>query len=97
MKKEELVKKYGEPDVAVDGSVEVTPSDAKKLLKIHSNKVQSGDVDAFVSLKSINKVYPNGVQAVFDFNLDISSHDFVVLVGPSGCGKSTTLRMIAGL
>ena len=97
MKKDELVKKYGEPDVPVDGSLEVTPGDARKLLKIHSNKVQSGDVDAFVSLKNINKVYPNGVQAVFDFNLDIEAHDFVVLVGPSGCGKSTTLRMIAGL
>ena len=97
MKKEELVKKYGEPDSPVDGSIEVTPSDARKLLKIHDNKVQSGDVDAFVSLKNINKVYPNGVQAVFDFNLDIEAHDFVVLVGPSGCGKSTTLRMIAGL
>ena len=97
MKKEELVKKYGEPDSPVDGSLEVTPSDARKLLKIHDNKVQSGDVDAFVSLKNINKVYPNGVQAVFDFNLDIEAHDFVVLVGPSGCGKSTTLRMIAGL
>ena len=97
MKKEELVKKYGEPEVAVDGSLEVAPSDARKLLKIHNNKVQSGDVDAFVSLKNINKVYPNGVQAVFDFNLDIQANDFVVLVGPSGCGKSTTLRMIAGL
>ena len=48
-------------------------------------------------LKNINKVYPNGVQAVFDFNLEIKDKEFVVFVGPSGCGKSTTLRMIAGL
>ncbi|MDE6047069.1 MAG: sn-glycerol-3-phosphate ABC transporter ATP-binding protein UgpC, partial [Anaeroplasmataceae bacterium] len=40
---------------------------------------------------------PNGVQAVFDFNLEIEDKDFIVLVGPSGCGKSTTLRMVAGL
>ena len=52
---------------------------------------------ATLKLKDINKVYPNGVQAVFDFNLDIKDREFVVLVGPSGCGKSTTLRMIAGL
>lgn len=52
---------------------------------------------AQISLKGINKVYPNGVQAVFDFNLEIENKDFIVLVGPSGCGKSTTLRMIAGL
>ncbi len=48
-------------------------------------------------LKGINKVYPSGVQAVFEFCLDIRDKEFIVLVGPSGCGKSTTLRMIAGL
>ncbi|WP_084301384.1 ABC transporter ATP-binding protein [Haploplasma modicum] len=48
-------------------------------------------------LRNINKVYPNGVQAVFDFNLEIKDKEFIVLVGPSGCGKSTTLRMVAGL
>lgn len=53
--------------------------------------------DAYVSLRGIDKVYDNNVQAVFDFNLDIAKHEFIVFVGPSGCGKSTTLRMIAGL
>ncbi|MBE0701439.1 MAG: ATP-binding cassette domain-containing protein, partial [Acholeplasmataceae bacterium] len=48
-------------------------------------------------LKNVNKIYPNGVQAVIDFNLEINDGEFIVLVGPSGCGKSTTLRMIAGL
>ena len=52
---------------------------------------------ANVSLKNINKVYPGGNQAVFDFNLEIYDKEFIVLVGPSGCGKSTTLRMVAGL
>ncbi|MFA5290502.1 MAG: sn-glycerol-3-phosphate ABC transporter ATP-binding protein UgpC [Candidatus Izemoplasmatales bacterium] len=47
--------------------------------------------------RNINKIYINGVQAVFDFNLDIKEGEFIVLVGPSGCGKSTTLRMVAGL
>ena len=50
-----------------------------------------------LTLKNINKVYPNGFQAVYDFNLEIKHGEFIVLVGPSGCGKSTTLRMIAGL
>ena len=53
--------------------------------------------DVFVSLRHIDKIYDNNVQAVFDFNLDIKKHEFIVFVGPSGCGKSTTLRMIAGL
>ena len=52
---------------------------------------------ASLNLKNINKIYPNGVQAVFDFNLDIQDKEFIIFVGPSGCGKSTTLRMIAGL
>ena len=49
------------------------------------------------SLRDMNKVYPGGVHAVRDFNLDIEKGEFIVFVGPSGCGKSTMLRMIAGL
>ena len=52
---------------------------------------------ATLSFKGLNKIYPNKVQAVFDFNLEIQDKDFIVFVGPSGCGKSTTLRMVAGL
>ena len=52
---------------------------------------------AKLHFKNVNKIYPNNVQAVFDFNLDINDKEFVVFVGPSGCGKSTTLRMVAGL
>ena len=53
--------------------------------------------DACIILKDVNKVYPNHVHAVYDFNIEIKDNEFVVFVGPSGCGKSTTLRMIAGL
>lgn len=52
---------------------------------------------ASLSLQHINKTYPNGFQAVKDFNLEIEDKEFIIFVGPSGCGKSTTLRMIAGL
>ena len=52
---------------------------------------------ASLNLKNVYKVYPSGVTAVSDFNLDIEDKEFIVFVGPSGCGKSTTLRMIAGL
>ncbi|MDO4266118.1 MAG: sn-glycerol-3-phosphate ABC transporter ATP-binding protein UgpC [Eubacteriales bacterium] len=50
-----------------------------------------------VRLEHVFKKYPNGFEAVKDFNLDIADKEFVIFVGPSGCGKSTTLRMIAGL
>ena len=52
---------------------------------------------ASLSLKNICKVYPNGFEAVKNFNLEIADKEFIIFVGPSGCGKSTTLRMIAGL
>lgn len=52
---------------------------------------------ANVQLKNVFKRYPNGFEAVKDFNLEIEDQEFVIFVGPSGCGKSTTLRMIAGL
>ncbi|MBI5260287.1 MAG: sn-glycerol-3-phosphate ABC transporter ATP-binding protein UgpC [Bradyrhizobium sp.] len=51
---------------------------------------------ADVSLRKVVKRYDE-VEAVRGIDLDISDHEFIVLVGPSGCGKSTTLRMIAGL
>ena len=52
---------------------------------------------ASLSLKNVCKVYPNGFEAVKNFNLEIADQEFIIFVGPSGCGKSTTLRMIAGL
>ena len=52
---------------------------------------------ASLSLRHINKTYPNGFVAVKDFNLEIEDKEFIIFVGPSGCGKSTTLRMVAGL
>ena len=82
-------------DVKVDNEVVGTLQEEN----VESQKVtkESEHDDAFVSLRHIDKIYDNNVQAVFDFNLDIKKHEFIVFVGPSGCGKSTTLRMIAGL
>jgi sn-glycerol 3-phosphate transport system ATP-binding protein len=51
---------------------------------------------ADVSLRKVIKRYDD-VEAVRGIDLDISDHEFIVLVGPSGCGKSTLLRMVAGL
>ncbi|MGN6798210.1 MAG: ABC transporter ATP-binding protein [Gaiellaceae bacterium] len=52
---------------------------------------------ADVAFDNVDKVYDNGVQAVFDLSLGINDGEFLVLVGPSGCGKTTALRMVAGL
>ena len=45
---------------------------------------------ASLSLKGVQKIYPNGFHAVKDFNLEIADKEFIIFVGPSGCGKSTT-------
>jgi multiple sugar transport system ATP-binding protein len=50
-----------------------------------------------IALERVTKVFPGGVTAVDDVELEIADGEFMVLVGPSGCGKSTLLRMIAGL
>ena len=52
---------------------------------------------ANITFKSMGKVYPGGVRAISDFNLEIKNEEFIIFIGPSGCGKSTMLRMIAGL
>src|SRR3954462_682530 len=52
---------------------------------------------AAITIKNVNKKYPDGYHAVKDVSLDIADGEFMILVGPSGCGKSTLLRMIVGL
>jgi multiple sugar transport system ATP-binding protein len=52
---------------------------------------------AKVVMDDIQKIYPDGTQAIFDLSLEVEDGEFVILVGPSGCGKSTALRMVAGL
>jgi multiple sugar transport system ATP-binding protein len=52
---------------------------------------------ADVVFNEVDKIFDNGVQAVYDLSLDVYDGEFLVLVGPSGCGKTTALRMVAGL
>ncbi|MBU3876571.1 ABC transporter ATP-binding protein [Faecalicatena sp. AGMB00832] len=52
---------------------------------------------ASVTLKNLNKTYPNGFISVKNVSLHIDDGEFVTFHGPSGCGKSAILRMIGGL
>lgn len=56
--------------------------------------------DMKIRVRELNKSFSvpgNTVTAVEDFDLDVPTGQFLVLVGPSGCGKTTLLRMLAGL
>jgi multiple sugar transport system ATP-binding protein len=52
---------------------------------------------AEIEFDDVTKRYPDGFEAVKDFNLDVHDGELMILVGPSGSGKSTALRMVAGL
>ena len=51
---------------------------------------------ADVALEKVRKSF-GALEIIKGVDLDIASHEFVVMVGPSGCGKSTLLRIVAGL
>jgi multiple sugar transport system ATP-binding protein len=52
---------------------------------------------AEIAYEHVDKIYPDGTQAVHDLELEIQDGELMVIVGPSGCGKTTALRMLAGL
>ncbi len=51
-------------------------------------------LSAMISLRGVSLVYPNGVRALDNVNLEIAKGDFVFLVGDSGTGKSSLLRLL---
>jgi len=49
-----------------------------------------------ISIKGLNKIYPNGNHALKDINLEIPTGMFGLL-GPNGAGKSTLMRILVAL
>lgn len=47
-----------------------------------------------IRFEHVEKIYPNGVHALKDINLEINSGEFISIIGLSGSGKSTLLRTI---
>lgn len=50
-----------------------------------------------IKFSNASVVYPGGVHALRDLDLEIAEGEFVVVVGLSGAGKSTLVRTINGL
>ena len=48
----------------------------------------------FIKFRNVEKTYKNGVNAVYDMNLDIKKGEFVFVIGASGSGKSTLIKML---
>ena len=47
-----------------------------------------------IKLRGVSLVYPNGVRALDDVDLEIEKGSFVFLVGHSGTGKSSLLKLL---
>ncbi|MFP7169248.1 ABC transporter ATP-binding protein [Terribacillus halophilus] len=47
-----------------------------------------------IEFKGVHKTYPDGTEAIKDFNLKVQEGELLTLIGPSGCGKTTTMKMI---
>ncbi len=47
-------------------------------------------------LRGVNKQYKNGVNALYNIDLQIDQGEFVYIIGPTGSGKSTLIKVLDG-
>lgn len=50
--------------------------------------------ETILSIKNLEKTYPNGVKALKGVSFDVKRGEFLVIIGLSGSGKSTLLRCL---
>lgn len=50
-----------------------------------------------LTIDNLQKVYPNGFQALKGISLSVQPGDFYALLGPNGAGKSTTIGILCSL
>lgn len=48
----------------------------------------------FIKFKDVEKTYKNGVNALYDLNLDIKKGEFLFVIGATASGKSTLIKML---
>ncbi|OIK15749.1 cell division ATP-binding protein FtsE [Bacillus sp. MUM 116] len=47
-----------------------------------------------IQFQEVTKIYPNGVHALRNINLQITNDEFVLIIGESGAGKSTLIKLL---
>mgnify|MGYP002559796972 FL=1 len=47
-----------------------------------------------INIQNVSMTYPNGKQALRDFNLRLNSPSLIGLLGPNGAGKSTLMKLL---
>ena len=52
-------------------------------------------MEKLLQLKGINKAF-NGVQVLFNIDLELYSGEILCLVGENGAGKSTLIKILSG-
>ncbi len=52
---------------------------------------------ASLKLSGVNKIYPSGVTALYNIELEAQNKEMLVILGGESSGKSTLLKVIAGL
>lgn len=52
---------------------------------------------AYLELKNVSYVYPNGYEAVSDVSMEFELGEAVAIIGQNGAGKTTTVKMMNAL
>ncbi|NIP31736.1 MAG: ATP-binding cassette domain-containing protein [Candidatus Dadabacteria bacterium] len=54
-------------------------------------------MQSIITIKNLNKVYENGLEALKNINLEIRKGELFALLGPNGAGKTTLISIICGI